>query len=336
MIAQSAVLTLAGFVLTAATVVYAGVRLARHGDVIAARTRWGGLWVGSLFLAIATSLPELTTDIAAVRLGAVDLAAGDIFGSSMANMLILALLTLVPNAELFRRAALDNGLAASLAIALTATAALAVMIRSTGSILGLGYGSLVLGAGYVIGMTAVYRNTALVKRAVEVEEMASPAAPSLRSALTGFLLAALLVLIAAPLFALSAKRLAELTGLAQSFVGTWLVGFATSLPELVTSLAAVRLGAYDLAVGNLFGSNAFNMVLFLPLDLAHGKGPFLASVSSVHMLSAFVAIVLMSIGFGTIVYRSKSRRPRIELSSGLMFLVYVTGLSLVYLYGSHP
>jgi Ca2+/Na+ antiporter len=186
MIAQPpAALTLAGFVLTAAAVVYAGVRLARHGDVIAARSRWGPLWVGSLFLAIATSLPELTTDIAAVRLGAVDLAAGDIFGSSMANMLILALLSLIPGAELFRRAALDNGLAASLAITLTATAALAVMIRSTGSILGLGYGSLVLGTGYVIGMRAVYRNTALVKRAVEVEEMASPAAPSLRSASRG-------------------------------------------------------------------------------------------------------------------------------------------------------
>jgi Ca2+/Na+ antiporter len=78
MIAQaSAAATLAGFVLTAAAVVYAGTRLARHGDVIAARTRWGRLWVGSLFLAIATSLPELTTDVAAIRLGAVDLAAGD-------------------------------------------------------------------------------------------------------------------------------------------------------------------------------------------------------------------------------------------------------------------
>jgi cation:H+ antiporter len=213
MIAQaSAAATLAGFVLTAAAVVYAGTRLARHGDVIAARTRWGRLWVGSLFLAIATSLPELTTDVAAIRLGAVDLAAGDIFGSSMANMLILALLSLIPGTELFRRAALDNGLAASLAIALTATAALAVMIRSTGSILGVGYGSLVLGAGYVIGMRAVYRNTALVKRAVEIEETAPPGSPSLRSALMGFLLATLLVLIAA-----AQKPSTRLTGAVSSY-----------------------------------------------------------------------------------------------------------------------
>ena len=127
-----------------------------------------------------------------------------------------------------------------------------------------------------------------------------------------------------------------MTGLAQSFVGTWLVGFATSLPELVTSLAAVRMGAYDLAVGNLFGSNAVNMIMFIPLDLAHEGGPFLASVSSVHILSALVAIVLMSIGLATIVYRSKNRLAGMEPSSAIMLMVYFAGLGLVYLFGGMP
>lgn len=347
---QAAALTVGGFILSAFAIVFAGVRLARDSDVIAARTRLGRLWVGSLFLAVSTSLPELTTDIMAVRLGAVDLAAGDLFGSSMANMLILALLSLVPGTQLFRRAALDNGLSASLAIGLTATAALLVMIRPEASVLGVGYGSLVIGVGYVTGMWAVYRNSTLAQRALEVEEIASGSGepgdgggpsedsgpPSLRSAVTGFLVASLVVLIAAPIFALSAKRLAELTGLAQSFVGTWLVGLTTSLPELVTSLAAVRLGAYDLAVGNLFGSNAVNMVLFLPLDLANGGRPFLATVSSVHVLSALISIVLMGIGLATIVYRSKSRVALMEPSSALMLLIYFIGLGLVYLYGGLP
>jgi cation:H+ antiporter len=295
----------------------------------------GRLWVGSLFLAISTSLPELTTDIAAVRLGALDIAAGDLFGSSMANMLILALLSLVPGAELFRRAALDNGLSASLAIALTAMAALLVLTRLEGSFLGIGYGSLVLGIGYVGGMWAVYRNSSIVQRALEVEELAGESRP-LRRAIAGFLIASLVVLIAAPFFALSAKRLAELTGLAQSFVGTWLVGFATSLPELVTSLAAVRMGAYDLALGNLFGSNAVNMVMFIPLDLAHAGRPFLASVSTVHVLSALTAIVLMSIGLATVVYRSKNRLAGLEPSSAIMLMVYFAGLGLVYLFGEMP
>ena len=341
--APTPALTVLGFILSAFAVIFAGVRLARHGDVIAARTRLGRLWVGSLFLALATSLPELTTDIAAVRLGAPNLAAGDLFGSSMANMLILALVSLVPGAELFRRAALDNGLSASLAIALTATAALLVVIRPQEAVLGIGYGSLVLGIGYVAGMWAVYRNSRLAQQALETEELTSGNAapsldsgpgksPALRTVVVGFLLAGAVVLIAAPVFAFSAKRLAELTGLGQSFVGTWLVGFATSLPELVTSLAAVRMGAYDLAVGNLFGSNAVNMVMFLPLDVANGGRPFLTSVSSVHVLSALVAIVLMAIGHATIVYRSKNRVAGLEPSGALMLLVYFVGLGLVYLY----
>lgn len=74
-----------------------------------------------------------------------------------------------------------------------------------------------------------------------------------------FLAGAAVILVAAPQFARSAKGIAEVTGIGATFIGTWLVGFSTSLPELVTSLAAVRLRAYDLAVGNLFGSNALNM-----------------------------------------------------------------------------
>lgn len=322
------------------------MRLARYSDVIAARTRLGRLWVGSLFSPLSTSLPELTTDIAAVRLGAPNLAAGDLVGSSMANMLILALLSLVPKTELFRRAALDNGLSASLAIALTATAALLVMIRSQAALLGIGYGSLVLGVGYGAGMWAVYRNSTLVRRSLELEELAPGGddlsrlpirrepPPGLRPAVVGFVAASGMVFIAAPVLAFSARRLAGLTGLAQSFVGTWLVGFATSLPELVTSLAAVRMGAYDLAVGNLFSSNAVNMVMFLPLDVANGGRPFLRSVSSVHVLSALVAIVLMAIGHATIVYRSKNRVAGLEPSSAIMVVVYFAGLGLVYLYNS--
>src|SRR5690606_41429987 len=93
------VAAVAGLVASAVAVVLAGVALARSSDVIAARTELGRVWVGSIFLAMATSLPELVTDISAVRLGAADLAAGDLFGSGMANMLILAAIALRRSGE---------------------------------------------------------------------------------------------------------------------------------------------------------------------------------------------------------------------------------------------
>jgi cation:H+ antiporter len=82
------------FALSGVAVVLAGIRLTQSGEVIAEETGLGGAWVGAVFIAIATSLPELATDFSAVRQGEHDLAIGDLFGSSMANMLILALLDL--------------------------------------------------------------------------------------------------------------------------------------------------------------------------------------------------------------------------------------------------
>lgn len=329
-----------GFILSAALVALAGTHLARAGDVIAARTRLGGLWVGALFLAAATSLPELTTDLAAVRLGVPDLAAGDLFGSSLANMLILALVSLSARTALFSHAALDNGLSAALAIVLTAIAAIFVLLDLRVSMLGLGPGSLLIAFVYVAGMRAIFLRSATARAATQVEETASSSAVgpvgTVRGAVVRFAMATLVILVAAPFFAFSAKGLAELSGLGSTFVGTLLVGFATSLPELVTSLAAVRLGAYDLAVGNLFGSNALNMVMFLPLDLAHGPGPLLGVIAEVHALTALVAIVLMGVGLAAIIYRVRGRMFALEPTSLLMILIYVAGIGLLYLRSAAP
>ena len=335
------------FSVSAAVVVVAGTKLARGSDVIAARTKLGGVWVGSVFLALATSLPELTTDVAAVRMGAPDLAAGDLFGSGMANMLILALISLVPTGrEIFHRATLDHALYASLAIVMTCVAAITILVRPGGSLLGVGPGSLLLLVSYAIGSRAAFRHGALARTAaatVEMSGVATEAAdhaapsphpiPSLRRAVVTFVGAALVILVAAPQFAASAKGIAEVTGIGPTFIGTWLVGFSTSLPELVTSLAALRLRAYDLAVGNLFGSNALNMTFFVVLDPLHQGRPVLSAVSQVHALSALVGVVLMGIAVAALVYRAKGKPALLEPSSVLIIVGYVLGLALVFLQG---
>lgn len=266
------------FVLSAVVIVAAGTVLARSGDVIAARTGLGRLWVGSVFLALATSLPEITTDIAAVRLGAPDLAAGDLFGSTMANMLILALISLVPaGREIFQKATLDHVLHASLAVVMTCVAAITMLVRPAVSVLRVGPASLLLVAMYAVGSRAAYRHGTLARHAAERVEMSGLAAdtpegvgpavapPTLRRASIAFAGSSLVTQVSAPQLARAAEGIAILTGVGTTFLGTWLVGLTTSLPELVTSLAAVRLRAYDLAVGNLFGSNALNMMIFLAL-----------------------------------------------------------------------
>jgi cation:H+ antiporter len=318
------------FLAAGALVVAAGAALARHGDAIADITGLGRVWVGSLLLAAATSLPELGTDVAAVRLGAPNLAVGDLFGSSMANMLILAIVDLwPPRRRVLRSATLDHALAACLAIVLTALAALFVLSRPAASFLGVGPGSLLLLALYVGGTRAVYRHVRRGEAVKATEATPVPPKLTLRQAMVRFGAAAAVVLAAAPVFAWSAKGLAKASGLGTTFLGTWLVGLTTSLPELATSLAAVRLGAFDLAVGNLFGSNAFNMAIFFVLDLVQ-PGNLFANLDPNHVLSALFGMVLTSLGLAAIVYRAERRWALLEPDSALMLLAYLLGLWILF------
>jgi cation:H+ antiporter len=136
--------------------------------------------------------------------------------------------------------------------------------------------------------------------------------------------------VAAPFLAWSAERIAEETGVGTTFIGTSLFAITTSLPELVTAVASVRLGAFDLAVGNLFGSNAFNMAAFLFADLAYREGDLLSNLSSVHALTALWSILMMNIGLMGIIYRAEKRFILIEPDSLLMIVSYIIGLWLLF------
>jgi cation:H+ antiporter len=170
---------------------------------------------------------------------------------------------------------------------------------------------------------------------VASERVATPTgvAGGLQSALIGFTVMSLAILLAAPVLAYSAKNIAEITGLSTSFVGTTLVAIATSLPELVTSLAAVRIGAFDLAVGNLFGSNAFNMAALFVADLAYSKGAVLAGVRTSHVITALLVVLLMSVAAMGIVYRAEKRFIFVEPDSYLLIISYLFGIGLLFSLG---
>lgn len=314
--------------------VLAATLLARAADAIAELTKIGKVWIGAVLVAAATSLPELATDVAAVRQGAIDLAAGDLFGSSMANMLILALVDLLPahrGGGLISRASLDNALTAALAIIMGGLAAVCVLTRPTHSLWGLAPESLMFVVIYLAGTRAIYhhgrRSGALV---VDAAAATGTPAKSMGRAIATFALAAAVILIAAPFFASAAVRIAELSGLGSTFVGTLLVGLSTSLPELVATVAAARMGAFDLAAGNLFGSNAFNMVIFFAMDLA-APTPVFTSLDPSHAVSALMGLVLTAIGLAAIVYRAEQRFSLLVPSSALILATYVAGVALLYL-----
>jgi len=329
------------FLASAAVIVYAGTKLSRYGDQIANLTGLGGLWIGVVLMAGATSLPEIFTDVSAALLDAPDIAAGDLFGSNMANMLILGVIDLMHRQKrVWQHAAFEHALSAGLAMFLTALAGFFVLYGFDVKHGGIGLGSMLLLLFYIFGMRLVFRLERVKWRQREQEKVVEAQAneesdhkgkrDALRRAMLGFSAAALGLLVAAPFLAGSASAIAEQSGVSSTFIGVSLVGITTSLPELVTALAAVRLGAFDLAVGNLFGSNAFNMAAFFFVDVAYRSGPLFNAVADAHAMGALWSILLMSTALMGIIYRVEQRYLLIEPDSFMIILGYCLGLWLLF------
>ncbi len=322
-----------------AAVVAAGTRLAKVGDELAERTGLGRLFVGALFVAIATSLPELATDVTAALADAPDLAIGDLFGSSMANMAILAIVDLRYRGQLLPVVELGHSRIAAIAIGLTALAVMAVSTPPGLDILGVGITPIAITVGYVAALAWFRRIPPIGVATPSQTPFRDPAKFSdrwvgTRHLFVGFGLSALVLLIAAPTLTLTTEELAVRSGISQSLLGVTLLATTTSLPELATSLAALRLGAHDLAVGNLLGSNAANMAMTVVVDAAYRPGPVLAAVDDTHTVAGTGAILLMALALASILSGRANRARDLEPDSIAILVAYIGTLAAVALAAS--
>ena len=331
-------LALLEFVASGAVIALAGVFLVRFADRIADLTGFGRILVGSILLAGATSLPELSVDLSAIRLGEPDLAVGDLLGSSLMNLAILAVGDLIRRSRqrLISPLGAAHALSATMSLALTGLVGMALVVRPDFALGPFGVFTWLLLAAYLLGLRLVYFDLqAVAAREPVVKPAAKPSAgrgPLLR-ALGGYLGCAVLILVAAPYLASAADRIARLTGLDHSFVGTTFLALTTSLPELVATLAAIRIGSYDLALGNIFGSNSLNMVLIVPLD-AFQEGALLSSVRPLHAVTAFGVVLATSVAVMAQLYRFEKKRRLVDPGAETILLLVALTLALVHHMGA--
>jgi cation:H+ antiporter len=141
---------------------------------------------------------------------------------------------------------------------------------------------------------------------------------------------AAIILIAAPHLTRSGTTLAQQWGIATGFFGVVFLAAATSLPEVAVVVAAVRQRAYDLAVGNLLGSNCFNMLILFMLDLADGSAALLSGVGAGVVVAALVATLLMGEVLLDVLNRPEKRVTHLEPGPTLTLATYAVGLFLAY------
>jgi cation:H+ antiporter len=323
----------AEFIACALVIVVAGVRLSRYGDVIAVKTGIGRTWMGVLVMAAVTSLPELITGASAILIFDVaDIAAGDAIGSCMFNLVILAFLDVRDPAPLAARVHQGHVLSAAFGIVLLGLALMAMLAGSSAPAVGwVGVHSVVFLVVYGFAMRTIFafertRVSAIVEQlAGDVTYREFP----LRRAAVGYAAAAAMLVIAAAYLPGVAQRFADATGLAHGFVGSLFVAASTSMPEVVVSVAAARIGAIDMAVGNLFGSNLFNIAVLGFDDVLYTRGSVLADVAAVHLVSLTSAMVMTGIAIIGLTYRAREKRFRLSWDTFAIAAVYVLGVILL-------
>lgn len=324
------------FIICTSAIVFSGTRLARYGDIIAEKTGMGGTWIGLVMMASVTSLPELITGISSVTLAGVpDIAAGDAIGSCVFNMLILSFLdAFYSQCPISSRAHHGHVLSGSIGILLLGMVSISIFAANDLFTLGwIGPYTILIALIYFIAMRLIFsyekREIAAYMKEVAVELKYKDF--EARTAYIQYGVNAVIVIGAALFLPGIGKGIATSTGLGQTFVGNILIALSTSLPEVVVSVSAVRMEAIDLAIGNLFGSNIFNVFILALDDVFFIRGSLLSFVDRSNIVSALSAVAMTAIAIIGITYRAEKKRLFLAWDSLAIIGVYVCNLMLLYM-----
>lgn len=328
------------FTLCLVAIGVAGYRLSLYGDMIAEKLQLSRTWIGVVMVASVTSLPELVTGVSSVSVAQTpDIATGDVFGSCVFNLVLIVILDFLHRQEsVYTRAHAGHSLSAGFGVILIGFMGMNLLLARQGMVPAIGHVGL-----YTPAILLLY---ALAMRTVflyeQVRELPSTDVAdrryrqyTLRQAVIGYGLAALVVVAAGIWLPLVGKAIAQQMGWGEGFVGTLFVAAVTSLPEAAVSVAAVRLGTLDMALGNLFGSNLFNMAILAVDDLFYLPGPLLSGVSPSHAVSALSAMMMSGIAIVGLFYRPKKRLFKtVGWASLFLLSVYLFNSFALYLYGN--
>lgn len=316
------------FAAAAVAIMLVGERLSIYADALAERLGVSRGFIGVVLLGAVTSLPELITTVASISLAdSTDLAVGNVFGSNLFNILILAAMDF-----LYRERTFDKGNALtgvlSTGVALVAVTAL-VFPALGGSVAHVSTFSFVIALTYMVSMWLLY---SFDKGEDHSDEGGDANEMSLSRIVVGTSLAAGVVVVAGVVATHAVDLIAEQHSLSESFAGGLFLAAATSLPELVVSLSALRLGATSMAAGNIFGSNLFNLAILPIADVLTPANLFTGLTRPPHLALALGGLLITSVALIGILLGK--RRPliggRIGLDSLAIIALYLLALGANY------
>lgn len=337
---DAAILVWGKFLICAALLVYSGYRLSISADIIATHTGLSRTVMGLVFLAAATSLPEVSTSLGAVlHAHSPDLAAGDVFGSVIINLAIIVLLDLISGKDpILRRVHASHVLYGALAIILLGITLLATITRfiskAETALLEIGFETYLLLLIYGFGMVLIFLNEKSgghQESEPETEGLLRSPRVGLRRGLVGFVLHFGVVVVAGVWIAGIGSEIVAIMGWSETVVGTIFLGFVTSLGEIIVSVSAIHLGSVNMAIGNILGSNFFDTMIIPLCDIAFRDGALLAFISLNHVITISLGMVMTGIVIAGIVTRSDRSFLNIGVDVWMLFLMAAAGITILLL-----
>jgi cation:H+ antiporter len=320
-------------------VLFAGTKLAQYGDIIAEKTGLGRIWIGVVLIAFVTTIPELVTSVSSVALvHSPDLALGTLLGSCCFNLAILAILDILHRRTPVLSLASPRHIAAgSWGAALIAIAGVGILVGRRFSFLTVGWvgvPTIVILVVYLLGMWSIFRR----ERGMQFKDLPGAAQYEKFTAKwvgIRFALAAAAVIGAGIWLSIIGDDIGKATGWGSTFIGSMFLAIATSAPELVVSITALRIGAVDLAVADILGANMLDIAMILPVDLAQRSGFVLAAVSDGQLIVAAVAVAMtLVVMIGLRLGRERKLFRVISWYTPLLIALYVYGSYALFNSGS--
>ncbi len=316
------------FVISAVVIVLSGIKLTKYADALGDQLHFGKVWIGIILLGFVTSLPEAVTSLAAViSVQSTDLAIGNLLGSNNFNPLLIAVMDIA-----YRQGSITNAIpfnkshnVSAFFVVVMSLAVLGEIMFPLPSILWFSLASIFIVLFYFLG----------IKKLASVGTDADPAQKQVKDNIPSskiwivLFFCAVFIVIGALGLTKSAEQIAHITGWGRTFVGSILLALVTSLPEMVVTLSALRLGALDLAVGNIFGSNMTNLLIIFLCDCFTDM-PILSNVSISNILPLFVSIVLVGIIVIGLRIRSKKTFLGLGIDSICMIVCFLIGVGFLY------
>jgi cation:H+ antiporter len=319
------------FIICLVIVLFAGTKLAQYGDAIAEKTGLGRIWIGLVLIALITTMPELVTSVSSVALvHSADLALGTLLGSCCFNLSILTVLDILySRTPVLSVASPRHIITAGWGAVLIAVAAGGIIAADRFPFFDsgwLGIPSIVILVLYLLGAWRAFR------RERNQESQVTPATSrqydiyTTKMVWSRFILASVAVIAAGIWLAFIGDEISRTTGWDGTFVGTLFLAVTTSAPELVVAISALRMGAIDLAVANIFGANMLDMAMIIPVDLAYGKGFILSAVSRSHLIIAIVAVTMSFLVIIGLRFRQKRKIFRVaSWYTPALIVLYIIG-----------